>query len=86
MPVMSIHNRVNKEVRIRRLGPHLANKNLRFRANHEGTRMLVNQLREFPLSRYDDGPDALEMALRGMITLHNGRISAATNSGRGIRA
>jgi predicted phage terminase large subunit-like protein len=86
MPVMSIHNRVNKEVRIRRLGPHLANKNLRFRANHEGTRMLVNQLREFPLSRYDDGPDALEMALRGMITLHNGRVSASNNSGRGIRA
>jgi hypothetical protein len=25
---------------------------------------LVNQLREFPVSDHDDGPDALEMAIR----------------------
>lgn len=84
MPVVSYHNRVSKDVRIRRLGPHLANKNFRFKANHEGTRVLVNQLREFPLSKYDDGPDALEMALRGMIQLHNGR--NAPQYLRGIRA
>lgn len=88
MPVMSMWNRAAKEVRIRRLGPHLANKNFRFKSDSEGTRLLVNQLREFPLSKYDDGPDALEMALRGMISIHNGRVSTVSGQGttRGIRA
>ena len=26
--------------------------------------MLVDQLREFPTGKHDDGPDALEMAIR----------------------
>jgi len=29
-----------------------------------GTRLLVDQLRDFPAGDHDDGPDALEMALR----------------------
>jgi hypothetical protein len=37
---------------------------LRFKSNSPGTRLLVEQLREFPIAAHDDGPDALEMSLR----------------------
>jgi predicted phage terminase large subunit-like protein len=60
----SIDNRVNKHVRIRRLGPFLAGRRLRFKHASPGTRLLVDQLREFPAADHDDGPDALEMAIR----------------------
>jgi predicted phage terminase large subunit-like protein len=59
----SIDNRVNKLVRIRRLGPFLSQRQLRFR-NSPATRMLVEQLQQFPIGDHDDGPDALEMAIR----------------------
>lgn len=72
IPIMQIYNNINKDVRIRRLGPYLANKLIRFKRS-EGTRLLVAQLREFPLGKHDDGPDALEMALRTMISIWNGK-------------
>ncbi len=59
----SIDNRVNKLVRIRRLGPYLSRRQLRFRQT-PSTRLLVEQLQLFPIGDHDDGPDALEMALR----------------------
>ncbi len=60
----SIDNRVNKQVRIRRLGPYLVGRRLRFKVNSPGTQLLIEQLREFPAGDHDDGPDALEMAIR----------------------
>jgi predicted phage terminase large subunit-like protein len=60
----AIHNTANKLVRIRRLGPYLSQRRLRFLANSPSTRLLVDQLRDFPSGAHDDGPDALEMALR----------------------
>lgn len=60
----AIHNHVNKQVRIRRLGPYLAQRRIRFMQGSPGTQLLVDQLRDFPLGSHDDGPDALEMALR----------------------
>ena len=72
IPIIQLYNTINKDVRIRRLGPYLANKNIRFRRS-EGSRLLVAQLREFPLGKHDDGPDALEMALRAMINIWNNR-------------
>ena len=60
----AIHNHINKLVRIRRLGPHLSQHRLRFLARSASTRLLVDQLRDFPAGAHDDGPDALEMALR----------------------
>ena len=71
-PITQLVNTVNKHVRIRRLGPYLAQNGIRFRST-PGTRILVNQLRDFPVADHDDGPDALEMALRCMIETHNGR-------------
>jgi predicted phage terminase large subunit-like protein len=64
MPTWTLNNQVNKQVRIRRLTQYLGQKQIRFKANSPGARLLVNQLREFPLGDHDDGPDALEMAIR----------------------
>jgi Terminase RNaseH-like domain len=60
----AIHNYVNKQMRIRRLGPILSQRRLRFLGGSAATRLLVDQLRDFPAGAHDDGPDALEMALR----------------------
>ncbi len=59
-----LDNQVNKLVRIRRLGPLLAARRLRFKAGSPSTRLLVGQLRDFPVGDHDDGPDALEMGVR----------------------
>ncbi len=72
LPVTTPVNTVNKQVRIRRLGPHLARKSFRF-LDTPGTRILVEQLRAFPEAEFDDGPDAAELALRALIELVNGR-------------
>lgn len=60
----AIHNQANKLVRIRRLGPYLSLRRLRFLASSPSAKLLVDQLRDFPTGVHDDGPDALEMALR----------------------
>lgn len=67
LPVVELNNRVKKEVRIRRCGPYLERKQFRFKANCFSTQLLVAQLQEFPAADHDDGPDALEMALRTAI-------------------
>jgi predicted phage terminase large subunit-like protein len=78
----AIHNHVSKLVRIRRLGPHLSLHRLRFLSKSASTRLLVDQLRDFPSAAHDDGPDALEMAVRlANEILH----SRNTNDGLGNR-
>lgn len=84
MPVLKIVNVVNKNVRIRRLGPYLSQGKIRFKSNSNSTRILVDQLKDFPSANHDDGPDALEMALRTMIELHNGKVN--TNIRKGVSA
>jgi predicted phage terminase large subunit-like protein len=64
LPLYTLDNRVKKLVRIRRLTPWLAQKRLRFKGGSPGARLLVEQLRDFPNGDHDDGPDALEMAIR----------------------
>jgi predicted phage terminase large subunit-like protein len=59
-----INNQISKLVRIRRLGPFLSSRRVRFKAGSPGTRLLVEQIEEFPIGDHDDGPDALEMAIR----------------------
>jgi predicted phage terminase large subunit-like protein len=63
-PVFKIQSKIKKEVRIRRLGPYLVNRELRFKTDSAGCRILVEQLMDFPMGDHDDGPDALEMAVR----------------------
>jgi len=77
-----IENHTSKQVRIRRLGPYLSSHRLRFKTNSPGTKLLVQQLQEFPIADHDDGPDALEMALRLAAEIINGR---AINDGLGSR-
>jgi predicted phage terminase large subunit-like protein len=68
-----IENHVPKQVRIRRLGPYLASHRVRFKSHSAGTKLLVEQLQEFPLGDHDDGPDAMEMALRLAAEVFAGR-------------
>ncbi len=70
---LPIENRTNKLVRIRRLGPYLSGRRLRFKNDSPGTRLLVEQLKQFPLADHDDGPDAAEMAIRLAGQLLQGR-------------
>jgi len=58
-----IENHTNKKVRIRRLGPYLERRQIRFKSGSPGTALLVQQLRDFPQGNHDDGPDAAEMAI-----------------------
>lgn len=64
LPIYGMTNTNNKRIRIRTLTPYLRTGRLRFKSDSTGAVQLVEQLREFPTGRYDDGPDALEMALR----------------------
>jgi predicted phage terminase large subunit-like protein len=80
--VWSMVNRANKRVRIRRLGPLLAARRLRFKLDSPSTRLLVEQLRAFPAGDHDDGPDALEMAWRLAEELLAGRAAPFEVSGR----
>jgi predicted phage terminase large subunit-like protein len=76
LPLYGINNTVNKKVRIRTVGPYLAQKLFRFRRKSRGCRILVNQLQEFPVADFDDGPDALEMVVRVIETLEGERRDA----------
>lgn len=64
LPIYCFENTVNKLVRIRRLTSYLARGGIRFKGGSAGARLLVEQLRDFPVADHDDGPDALEMAVR----------------------
>ncbi len=65
LPLHGIRNHENKVTRIRAtLTPYLARGEFRFQAGSPGAKLLVEQLAAFPLDKHDDGPDALEMAVR----------------------
>lgn len=64
LPIIEVENRVNKEVRIRRIGPYLAQRRLRFRRRSPGCALLISQMQDFPNGDHDDGPDALEGCFR----------------------
>jgi hypothetical protein len=70
VPLCSVRNSQPKVVRIRRLGLYFGTYRVRFR-NTPGTRKLVDQLREFPMGQFDDGPDSLEIAIRRAELLAN---------------
>lgn len=71
VPLKGVVQTANKIVRIRRLGLYFARGRIRFR-NTAGTRKLVDQLRDFPNGVHDDGPDALELAVRMLEHLTSG--------------
>ena len=63
-PPLALKSRIKKTVRIRRLSPYITNFKFRYKAHSRGVDILLDQIRDFPNARYDDGPDALEMAMR----------------------
>ena len=56
-----IESRTRKESRIAALEPEVTQGRIRFNRRHH---LLLDQLRQFPHAAYDDGPDALEMAIQ----------------------
>jgi predicted phage terminase large subunit-like protein len=78
LPLVTMVNVVAKPVRIRRLTPYLAQRCIRFKRGSRGTQLLVQQLQMFrvPLAQgaHDDGPDALELAIRALIKLSRARV------------
>ena len=76
LPIHQVVNAVAKPVRIRRLTPYLAKRQIRFRRT-PGTMIGVDQLKKFRVPAmpgvHDDFPDALESALRTSIDLFNAR-------------
>lgn len=71
LPLHLIEQHASKELRIGTLGSYLMRQKLRL-CDTPGCRRLVQQLREFPLSDHDDGPDALELAIRMLSLMING--------------
>jgi predicted phage terminase large subunit-like protein len=63
---------VPKIVRIRRLGPYIVDREIRFKQDSPGCHLLVDQLLDFPNADHDDGPDALEMAVRLPVEIGEG--------------
>jgi predicted phage terminase large subunit-like protein len=72
MPLYSMVNTENKELRIRRITPYLAQGLFKFRANR-GTYQLIEELRAWPESEHDDRADSLEMSIRLAVELWNGK-------------
>lgn len=68
---MMSHGNNSKENRIRRLIPYLARGQIRIRKSPGGS-LLYEQLKTFPSNKHDDGPDALEMAIRLLIYMIRG--------------
>jgi len=58
--VKKVTNTTNKKARIESLESLVSSGKLRFSRRHK---LLLEQLRQFPLGAHDDGPDALEMAV-----------------------
>jgi hypothetical protein len=72
VPLHWVVNTHPKVVRIQHLGLYFGRSQMRFR-NTRGTRMLVDQLRDFPNAAFDDGPDALDLAVRTLELVLNPR-------------
>lgn len=71
-PLMGIDNRINKVVRIRSLSSWLSGGRIKLKARSPGCELLVQQLQDFPIGDHDDGPDALEMAVRVAMEVSQG--------------
>ncbi len=57
LPIQEINQTSDKTMRIQTLQPDVKNKYLKFNAKHK---VLLEQLKYFPMADHDDGPDALE--------------------------
>lgn len=65
LPIVEMRHNKDKVLRVQSLVPYVKNKYVRFKGDQVA---LLDQLGAFPKGRHDDGPDALEMAVRLMGT------------------
>jgi phage terminase large subunit-like protein len=61
-------------VRIRRLTPYVSRRQLRFKANSPGAKLLREQFMSFPLGEHDDTIDSAEYAVRMLIKATTGMV------------
>ncbi|MBU5312231.1 phage terminase large subunit [Tissierella carlieri] len=61
LPIEEIQSTQSKNVRIESLQPFIKNKYLKFNEKHK---TLLQQFKEYPMGKNDDGPDGVEMAVR----------------------
>lgn len=61
LPIEEISSTQSKNVRIESLQPFIKNKYLKFNPKHK---TLLQQFKEYPMGKNDDGPDGVEMAVR----------------------
>ena len=65
LPLKGVTHRVAKETRVAGLSPLLERGHIRFIRGHSDQELLVEQMLYFPSrTMHDDGPDALEGAIR----------------------
>lgn len=60
LPIEEIKSNANKILRIESLQPLVKNRYIKFNRKHK---TLLQQMKEFPMGKNDDGPDALKMAV-----------------------
>ena len=87
LPITEIASVQNKDARIQSLQPFVKNGYLKFSRRHK---TLLEQMMQYPMGKNDDGPDALQMAVKLAVDAKNsGRvnyksvISRAISFGRG---
>lgn len=87
LPITEIASVQNKDARIQSLQPFVKNGYLKFSRRHK---TLLEQMMQYPMGKNDDGPDALQMAVKLAVDAKNsGRvnyksvISRALSFGRG---
>lgn len=61
LPIVELRHARDKVIRVQSMLPYIKNSYIKFKKDHA---LLLSQLLGFPKLRYDDGPDALEMAVR----------------------
>ena len=65
VPLLGISSAKEKVIRIRAaLTAYLATRQFRFRRGSPGVSLLIEQLKQFPNHKHDDGPDSLAMAVK----------------------
>lgn len=67
IPIEEVKSIQSKNIRIESLQPFVKNKYLKFSRKHK---TLLQQMREYPMGKNDDGPDGLEMMVRIALTIN----------------
>jgi predicted phage terminase large subunit-like protein len=83
LPLRGVTQRLAKEARISSLSPLLERAKIRFIRGHSDQELLVEQLLYFPSRTiHDDGPDALEGAIRLLQTVGQAGVEYSSTQGR----